>query len=106
MNATLVEVLPPDDSQADHAELEAIDSMMGVLPDHLLVVHGSRAGKQTAVEFRVRAAAALRALSELASVVETLQPGRVRSDLVQPLRKWRATRARIAHRMRAARGGA
>jgi hypothetical protein len=91
------------DTQADHTELLAIDRMLGVLPDDLLVVHSRRAGRIAAVEFRVRAAAAFQCLSEMIAVVEALDPSRTKAELMRSLRKWRAARARISDRLRGAR---
>lgn len=94
-----------DDTQADHAELVAIDQLMGTLPDHLLVIHGQRAHKIQALEFRVRASAAFRALDDLAAVVAAMPDGPARRDLVRVLKRWRATRGRISDRLVGAKRG-
>jgi hypothetical protein len=96
----LNQIVLPEDTASDHAELVAIDQLMGTLPDHLLVIHGQRAGKTAAVEFRVRASAAFRTLDDITAIISAMPDGAARRDLTRVLKRWRSTRARITERLR------
>lgn len=83
--------------ETDINELSELEQLLYQLPDHLVV---STAGKTTATEYRMRATAALRAMTELLVEVRDHPIGVTRARLVAPLAKWREDRAKYIRTLR------
>ncbi|HKQ65995.1 MAG TPA: hypothetical protein VJZ73_13355 [Methylomirabilota bacterium] len=95
-----------DELADDRAELEALESMLMGLPDELVIAAHPRAGKSAAARFRLDMSAALRAMHELLDVVARYPEDsrsvdvQVAGDMMrEPLKRWRAARAKIAERL-------